>query len=281
MNNKLSKWDILKFLYIIASIFFILPSCFYLIKNKTIIDKNGDFNFLLNDEEKLKQVIIYIAIIVVLIVLYLLILKFRKKLFKNIETVLIFIFIVSLIFVFTVPLFSSDVFYYMGIGRINSEYGQNPYYVSIDDYVQNEKTRDLSNDTTLYKGYTNAWAGKTVVYGPIWTMICGIVTKITFGNADICLLMFKLVNLIVHILNCYFIYKISKKKLFVLLYGLNPFIIIESMVNVHNDIFMVFFIILALIKKKRYRTINCISCFGNMYKIFCSIIFTIRYNISF
>ena len=32
------------------------------------------------------------------------------------------------------------------------------------------------------------------------------------------------------------IYKITKKDLFVLLYGLNPFVLFEALVNVHNDI---------------------------------------------
>lgn len=56
-----------------------------------------------------------------------------------------------------------------------------------------------------------------------------------------------------HLVNCYLIYKISHKKLFTCLYGLNPFILIEGIACVHNDLFVVLFILLAmyfLTKKK-------------------------------
>ena len=65
--------------------------------------------------------------------------------------------------------------------------------------------------------------------------------------------MFKLLNLMVHIFNCYMIYKISHKKIFSIIYGLNPFVLIEALSNVHNDIFVIAFILLAtyfLIRKK-------------------------------
>ena len=52
---------------------------------------------------------------------------------------------------------------------------------------------------------------------------------------------------------CFLIYKITHRKKFVLLYGLNPFILFEFITNVHNDIYLVLFVMLAfyfLIKKK-------------------------------
>ena len=66
--------------------------------------------------------------------------------------------------------------------------------------------------------------------------------------------MFKIVNLAIHIGNVYLIYKLSGKKLFTIVYGLNPFILIEGIANVHNDLYMVFFILLALfeiLKRKK------------------------------
>ena len=68
----------------------------------------------------------------------------------------------------------------------------------------------------------------------------------TFGNIDIALLLFKLINMAMHILNCYLIYKITGRKLFVLIYGLNPYIFIEGIANVHNDIYVVNFILASL-----------------------------------
>ena len=56
-----------------------------------------------------------------------------------------------------------------------------------------------------------------------------------------------------HLANCYVIYKISNKKIFTLLYGLNPFVLIEGIACVHNDMFVALFLLMAcyfIIKKK-------------------------------
>lgn len=252
--EKIKDINLIKLLYIIASVLFISPSVLYLINNKTVLNFKKEFRFLLNNVNTVKQTMVYLLVITILILIYFFIIKKRKELFKDIKSVMIFILIVSFIFIFTVPMFSSDVFYYLGIGRLNSEYGQNPYYTSMTQYVDGNPSLDLNSDTVMLQGYNSYWAKTTVIYGPIWTLICSIVAKLSLGSIDFGLLVFKLVNLTVHILNCCFIYKISKKKIFVLLYGLNPFVLIEGIVNVHNDIFMVLFILIALyylLKKKK------------------------------
>lgn len=73
------------------------------------------------------------------------------------------------------------------------------------------------------------------------------------GSLEICLMIFKIFNLIIHIINCYIISKIINKKKIVLIYGLNPLILFEALSNVHNDIIVVFFILMALyfIRKKK------------------------------
>lgn len=95
------------------------------------------------------------------------------------------------------------------------------------------------------KGYNNYWSNTTCVYGAIWTSICSLLSMFSLGNADFCLIFFKIVNLVVHMGNAWLLYKISKKKVFSIIYGLNPFILIECLGNVHNDIYMIFFVLLA------------------------------------
>ncbi len=105
----------------------------------------------------------------------------------------------------------------------------------------------------MFNKVANCWRYETVVYGPLWTFICKTLTSMSFGNIDIALIIFKIVNLLVHLLNCFIIWKITKKEKFVLLYGLNPFILFEALTNVHNDMFIILFILLAIyfaIKKK-------------------------------
>lgn len=116
-----------------------------------------------------------------------------------------------------------------------------------------DNTKYLENDTVLSKGYTNYWSDTTVIYGAVWTLVCRIVGLFSFGNIDLGMFVFKLLNVIVHLLNCYLIYKISNKKIFTLLYGINPLVLLEGIACVHNDIFMILFILLSLyflVKKK-------------------------------
>lgn len=245
-NKKVGKF-ILVF-YVIASMAFALPSIFYYIENKTILKFKPYFKFLLNDFiDRGEQTLLYIIILSVLTILYFLILKNRKEIFEDSKKIFLFIAIVSIIFLIVIPFTCSDVFYYLGVGRIDSKYHQNPYYTTIKDFVENnDNSKYLEEDTVLLQGYINYWADSTVVYGPIWALICKIVASFSFGNIDIGLTVFKLINVLIHLLNCYLIYKISNKKIFTLIYGLNPFILIEGIACVHNDMFMILFMLLSL-----------------------------------
>lgn len=253
-NKKIEKNHIL-LLFIEASFIFAIPSIIYYIKHKTILNFESWFKFLLSDSmDSGKQAILYLVILSILTIFYFLIIKNRKEIFDNIKKMFIFISIVSVIFMMVIPFTSSDIFYYLGIGRLDSKYHQNPYYESIKDFVESENNiQYIEQDTVLEQGYTNYWSETTVIYGPIWTLICKGVSSLSFGNIDIGLFVFKLVNVIIHLLNCYLIYRISNRKAFTLIYGINPFILIEGIACVHNDIYMIFFILIALyflVKKK-------------------------------
>lgn len=246
MNKKTNK--LVKIIFIIASILFAMPSIIYFIQKKTVLQFEPYFQFLYNAQvSRATQTILYIVILAILAVAYFAIVKRRKEIFKNIKEVFIFIAIISLIFVAVLPFTSSDIFYYLGVGRIDSKYHQNPYYTTIKEFVeQGENSKYLQTDKVLEQGYNNYWADTTVVYGPVWQLVCKLVAGASFGNIDFALLIFKLLNAFVHLCNCYLIYKISHKKIFTLLYGLNPLVLIEGIACVHNDIFVVLFMLLAL-----------------------------------
>lgn len=238
----------MKILFVIASIVFAMPSVIYLIQNKTIFQFGPYFQFLYNAQvSRVTQTLLYIFVLAILSILYFRIVKNRKKLFQTTKKMFLFIAIIALIFVAVLPFTCSDVFYYLGVGRLDSIYHQNPYYTTIKEYVeQGDNCHYLQIDTILAQGYCNDWADSTVVYGPVWTLICKLVASVSFGNIDFGLFVFKLVNVLVHLCNCYLIWKISNRKIFTLIYGLNPFILIEGIGCVHNDMFVVLFIILAL-----------------------------------
>jgi len=239
MKNK-----IIKIIFIAISIMLIIPSSIYLIQNKTILGFNTYYNFFINEEaNKTVSTVIYLVLFIAITAMYLQIIK-NQNMFKNIKEILKYVAIISGIFFIMLPWTSSDIFYYMGVGELDSKYHQNPYYVTMEQYYNENK--DNINDEILEQGANNVWAGTTVVYGPLAQIIFKLNTAISFKNIDISILIFKLLNIIIHLANSYLIYKITNKKKFVLIYGLNPFILLEFIGNVHNDIIIIFFILMTL-----------------------------------
>lgn len=258
---------LIKLIFVLSCTIFCIPTLIYIFSGKSILEYNLEYKFLLNASNELNQTIIYIAALAIITILYVVIIKKRKELFSNIKQILKYVLLVSAVFLVIIPFTSSDVFYYLGIGRLDGGYNQNPYYTSIDDFVneniqaQNEETLNkLSNDTAIQKGISNVWSDTTVVYGALWTLICKIIGIFSFGNVALGLLIFKLLNIAAHLICCYLLYKITKKKIFPILYGLNPFILLEAIANVHNDIFIVLFVLFAIyfLKEKKNILISVI-----------------------
>ena len=96
---KIIKKINFKILYIIFSICFAIPSIKYLLINKTILNFETYFKYLLDDTYIIDQTLIYIVILSILTIIYLAIIKYRKQIFKNIKEILIFIAIIAMIFI--------------------------------------------------------------------------------------------------------------------------------------------------------------------------------------
>lgn len=234
MRDKIKK-----ILFIILSVLLVIPSIVYMIQKKTVMGFDTYYNFFINSNKTLST-ITYLSIFVSLMIIYLMIVNSKNQ-FKDIKQILKYVAIISIIFVVMLPWTSSDIFYYMGVGELDSQYGKNPYYITMKEYYEQN---DI-DDEILEQGANGFWANTTVVYGPIAQFIFKICTAISFKNINICLAIFKILNVIVHLANCYLIYKLSNKK-FAIIYGLNPFVLLEFIGNVHNDIIVVFFVLLAL-----------------------------------
>ena len=241
MKDTFIKRDIsliLKICFILISILFVVPSIVYMINKGTILGFENYYNFFIdNGHNKILSTTIYIIIFISLSAIYLFFIN-KKEAFKNIKGLLKYVACVSVIFLIMLPWHSSDIFYYMGVGELNSVYGQNPYYETIKEYVT-KNPEVIEKDTIMKQGYINYWANTTVVYGPIAQIIFSIITKLSFKNIDICIILFKLLNVIIHLLNCYLIFRITKKMKFSIIYGLNPYILMEFIGMVHNDIIVV------------------------------------------
>ncbi len=230
-------------LMVLISIILCLPSILYMINYKTVDGFDGYYTYTLiksqNESQGLIAGIIIISLLLIFSVLYFYTIKNNKKIFTNKKQIFSFVIVISFIFMMILPYLSSDIFYYMGDGWLLAKHKQNPYYTSVAD-LQNQGINDEILNNTGY------WKKTTSTYGPLWNIIAAVLTSFSFGNVTISLFIFKIASLLVHILNCYLIYKITKSHKYILLYGLNPLILLEFLGNVHNDIYLLLFMLIAL-----------------------------------
>ncbi len=257
LMKTLENKNIWKNLFLILCILFIMPSIIYLLRGNKINDLISSFTFFYTEPSgnltfiKILSTILFIGLFGGIAFVYYKILKYNKKIFTNNKKMAIFIVIISILFLIMLPLTSTDVFYYIGTGWSEANYGINPYYTSVDSLIaENEEAK---TDEILEK-MPGIWKWQTIVYGPVWPLICKILSGLSMGNLMLALLIYKMFNLILHLANTYLIYKITnKRKLFTLMYGLNPLVLFDGITNVHNEILVIFLILAGLyffIKKK-------------------------------
>lgn len=238
MKNK-----ILIFFVVIIAIILAIPSILYLINNKTVDGFDAYYTYTLVKSDiqsvRIKSAIIVIGLLMIFGILYVEIIKKENEIFDSVKKVFIFVFVISFIFMMIIPYLSSDIYYYIGDSWISAKYGENPYYTSVSELQENGINDEILNNT----GY---WKDTTSIYGPLWNSVAKLLVSFSFGNVTIALFIFKIASYLIHVLNSYLIYKITKSCKYTLLYGLNPLVLVEFLSNVHNDIYLVLFILLAL-----------------------------------
>ena len=250
-TKKFLKNNLLPIAYLFISMLFALPSIIYLAKNKTVYNfiNMYSYTFITSNSKLINYVdtIMYLLTFLILFILYFAILKNINKIIKNKRQMFILIAIAGIIFCLIIPTTSLDIYSYIGNGWVDSNYHQNPYYTPVQEVLNNN-----GPDEMLVK-VARCWKEETVVYGPAWSIICRILTCFSFGKITNAVFIFKIANFAIFIGCSWLIYKITKKKLFTIIFALNPFILFEFLSNVHNDIFLVFFILLSIyfIKNKK------------------------------
>lgn len=251
IKKEISFDKITTIIYLFTSLILAFPSILYLVKHKTIYYFSNIFTYTFTKAQSVydnyMNAIIYLGLFFLLFFLYFIILKKINKIFKTKKSLFCFIAVIGIVFSIIIPTTSLDVYSYIGNGWVDSNYHENPYYTSVqdvaDEYGQNEMLGKVAR----------CWRDEPVVYGPVWSLICKALTSLSFGNITVALYIFKMASFIIFLESAILIDKITNKKFFVALFALNPFILFEFLSNVHNDIFLVFFILLAIyfIKKKK------------------------------
>ena len=184
--------------------------------------------------------LIFSVLFSLLFVFYGIFLYLSKKGKVQIKHFKILIFLTFIILVFSYNAFSYDLFNYIFDAKILTHYAQNPYL---------HKASDFAGDPMLN---FMRWTHRDYPYGPSWLLLT---VPLSFIGMNIFLptfFMFKLLMGFSFLGSCYLVYKISEilfpeKKLFNLVFwAFNPLVIVESLVSAHNDIPMVFFILLSV-----------------------------------
>lgn len=132
----------------------------------------------------------------------------------------------AFILVFSYPALTYDMFNYITTAKVLYTYHENPYIVM---------PIEIPNEPNL--AFTRA-ANKTALYGPVWLAITAAPHYLGGGNIWRTLLVYKIMNMIVYLGFAYFVYRTTKKMTNVLFFALNPLVLIEVIMNGHNDIYM-------------------------------------------
>lgn len=163
------------------------------------------------------------------------------------------------ILVFSYNAFSYDLFNYIFDAKIFTHYHLNPYMY---------KALDFPGDPMLS---FMRWTHRTYPYGPMWL---GITIPLSFIGGNIFLLtffIFKLAMASFFLGSVYLIEKIldivdeKRKILGIIFFAFNPLVLIECLVSAHNDISMMFFVLLGIyliLKKKVFLSIFFVAVSG-------------------
>ncbi|MDP3724188.1 MAG: hypothetical protein Q8R11_00985 [bacterium] len=148
--------------------------------------------------------------------------------------------LVSGILVFAYPAFSHDIFNYMFYGRIITLYQGNPYTLRALDFPDDLWVRFMR------------WTHGVAPYGVVLLALTVVPSFFGFGKFIPTLLFFKLLMFGGYILCLYSLRRIlrvvapSFVNVGLVLFGLNPLVLVEGIVNGHNDLVFMGFALLGL-----------------------------------
>ena len=134
--------------------------------------------------------------------------------------------------VFSYPAFSYDVFNYMFDARIVTNYGLDPHFFKALDFPNDTWTRFMR------------WTHRYYPYGPIWLYLTLIPSYIGVQKFVLTLFLYKMMFAGFHFFNVWLIGKITSLRsskdsiVAMLMYGLNPLVITESLISPHNEVMM-------------------------------------------
>lgn len=164
--------------------------------------------------------IVYFTLLVLLFVFHFILLKkFKKYSAVHIAG------LITLLGCVSYPFVSHDLFNYLFDARILTHYGLNPYTHTALDFQGDLWTRFMH------------WTHRTYPYGPIFLPLTLIPSFLGWGKFSLTFFLYKLMNGILYFLAVSLLNKQNKRT--ALLFATHPLIIIEGIINGHNDLIAV------------------------------------------
>lgn len=184
----------------------------------------------------------YVGIVVMLFALYTWALKLARNGILSLSTIWRLIWIIVVLVVFSYPAaFSYDFFNYMFTAKTIMVYHKNPYVVIPLQFAGIDPWTNFMRWTHLPSAYT-----------PLWILMTLFPYVVGLGYFVLVLFGIKVLVAGFYLLACLYLSKIVKRgdvrsaAVSMVLFALNPLIIIESLVSGHNDIVMMAFVLVAL-----------------------------------
>ncbi|MEI7652899.1 MAG: hypothetical protein WCJ70_01285 [bacterium] len=119
------------------------------------------------------------------------------------------------------PALSHDLFNYIFDARILTHYGQNPYL---------HKALDFPLDPTVRFMH---WTHRTYPYGPTYLLLSLIPSILGMGAFSLTFLLFKLSHVLLYLASVKSLLSINKKA--AAIFAFSPLVIVEGLINTHND----------------------------------------------
>jgi hypothetical protein len=147
--------------------------------------------------------------------------------------------ILSGILLFSYPFLSHDFFNYLFDAKIVTFYHQNPYL---------KRALDFPNDPWIRFMH---WTHRTYPYGPAFLLLTLAPSLLSFGKFLLDFFLFKLLFIGFYLISVYLLQK--KNKYWAVLFATHPLVLVEGLMNTHNDLIgiaLVFIALYAFFEKK-------------------------------
>ncbi len=207
--------------------------------------------------------VLYIVIIILLFAFHYWFIKNYKKL--NLR---IFTGVISTFMFLSYPLLSHDFFNYLFDAKILTYYHENPYL---------HKALDFPNDSWLRFMH---WTHRTYPYGPVFLIITLLPSFLSLGKFILAYSLFKVLFVGTYIVSVYYLNWLNKK--WAVMFATHPLVIIEGLLNMHNDLIGVCLAIAGfyyLIKNKTFMARILLLLSGGIKYITLPFLFITKKNV--